>query len=412
MRTKARTGLVVAAVAALALTGCSGKSSAPATDPTGGGDAGWSAGTDSIKIGLIGPMTGPLGVLGVSHQNSLQVQIEALNAAGGIGGAKLELVTRDNALDPGKAVAAANELAGDDSVKLVVGPSLTGFYMPAKDTYEQNKKINCQPAVSGGSFAELKYGFRSQEQATDVVNKIVSYLASQDAKSIGLIYENDDTGKAYDALLKQATADAGIEYKGMQATREDDQSHTGYVQKFMDTDAIFISNNISGAKTAAAAVELGYKGKVASGSGMLLNIGFFEAAGDAMNGALAVAPTYDWLVRDKDAWAPGYRTHIDAVVDQFGVNTGPKSGMTTPKGAPLAADCLYAYAAATDAAQSLDPDKVAAAIAALDIPADQTPSGNGIKPGEAHEFYGESDIHVYEVQKDDKGWFTNDLTSS
>jgi len=89
------TALVVAAA------GCSSKEDRGQNN----GQASWSAGTNEIQIGLVAPMTGAFAVLGVSQQNSMQVVVDQINAAGGIGGAKLTIVTRDVGLDPAKAVA-------------------------------------------------------------------------------------------------------------------------------------------------------------------------------------------------------------------------------------------------------------------------------------------------------------------
>lgn len=392
---KSTVGIVVLSVAvALTATGCSGK------------EAG---GKPPVKVGLIGPMSGPLAVLGISQQNSIQVEIDRLNAAGGIDGSQLQLVTRDSGLDPGKAVQAATELAGDQQIKLVVGPSLTAFYNAAKGVFEQNKKINCQPGVASGSFAELGYGFRSQDATELDVAKALGYLKSKGVKNVGLIYEGDDTGKSVDAILAKEAGGAGMTYLGFQSTRPDDQSHSAYMDAFKDAEAIFYSSNVGGAKTLAAAGAAGYKGiLIGAGSGAQ-NISFIEGAGDAARGIVFPAPNYQYPTRDREQWRPGYRKHIEAVEQKYGVNTGPKTGATSPKGTALAADCVFAYAEAVKAAGGTDPDKVAAAMEKLDLAADTTPSGNSIKPGQAHEFYGEQDIRLYQWDKDDKGWFTREL---
>lgn len=390
-----RVAAVVMSVAVvLAAAGCAGKEA---------------AGKPAIKVGVIGPMSGPLAVLGVSQHNSIQVEVDRINAAGGLDGSKLEVVARDVALDPGKAVQAANELAGDGQVKLIIGPSLTAFYNAAKGVFEQHKKINCQPGVASGSFADLKYGFRSQDPTEVDVAKAVGYLKAKGVKTFGLIYEGDDTGKAVDALLAKQT---DMTYLGFQSTRPDDQSHSSYVDKLKDAEAVFFSSNVGGAKTLAAAGQAGYKGiLIGAGSGAQ-NIAFIEGAGEAAKGIVFPAPNYQYPLRDRTQWRPAYRTHIEAVEKRFGINTGPKSGATSPKGTGLAADCVHAFEQAVKAAGSTDADKVAAAMEGLNLSPDTTPSGNAISPGDTHEFYSDQDIRLYQWDKDDKGWFTRELTSS
>lgn len=387
-----RRAVFVIASAALVLAGCSGKEAG--VQPP-------------IKIGLIGPLTGPLAVLGVSQQNSIQVEIDKLNAAGGLNGAKLELVARDSGLDPGKAVQAARELAGDAQVKLVVGPSLTAFYNAAKTSFEQAKKVNCQPGVAAGDFAALKYGFRSQDPTQVDVAKAVEYLKAKGIKSFGLVYEGDDTGKAVDGLLTKLAGD--MTYLGFQTSRPDDQSHSAYIDKLKDADAIFFSNNVGGAKTIAAAAAAGYSGQLIGAGSGAQNIAFLEGAGDAARGVIFQMPNYQYPTRDRAAWEPGYRAHIEAVEKKFGINTGPKTGATSPKGTGMAGDCVYTFAEAVKAAGSSEPDKVVAALEGLNLAADATPSGNSISPGKAHEFYGADDVRLYQWDKDDKGWFTREL---
>jgi branched-chain amino acid transport system substrate-binding protein len=393
------TALVVAAA------GCSSKEDRGQNN----GQASWSAGTNEIQIGLVAPMTGAFAVLGVSQQNSMQVVVDQINAAGGIGGAKLTIVTRDVGLDPAKAVAAATELAGDQRIKLIIGPSITSFYNATKAIYEQNKMVNCQPAVAAGTFNDLTYGFRSQDRLTDDVEKVLQYLKGQNITTIGEIYEGDDTGKAVNSLLTSVGPKYGISVVGYEQTRADDQTHLPYVQHLAAAGAIWISSNASGAKTMAAGAEAKYKGVLVGGSG-IQNISFLEAAGDAAGGTVFAAPNYQFPIRDRSTWKAGYKAHIEAIESRFGVNTGPKTGATSPKGTAIAADCIYAYAKAADAVQSLDSAKVAQAIANLDLADKDTPSGCGIKPGAAHEFYSLTCIRVYKWQKDGQGWFTTDVT--
>ncbi|MFF3669382.1 ABC transporter substrate-binding protein [Microtetraspora malaysiensis] len=383
---------VLAVAVALAASGCAAK------------EAG---GTPVITIGLIGPVTGPLAVLGTGQQNSLQTEIDKINASGGLAGSQLRLVVRDSGLDPGKVVQAATELAGDEQVKFIVGPSLTSFYNAAKETLERNKKINCQPGVAAGSFADLKYGFRAQDSTEIDIAKALELLKSEGGKTFGLIYENDDTGKAVDALL--ARQRNGMTYLGFQTSRPDDQSHAAYVEKLKNADAIFFSNNVGGAKTIAAAGAAGYRGRLIGAGSGAQNIAFVEGAGDAAKGVVFEMPNYQYPTRDRASWEPGYRAHIEAVEKRFGVNVGPRTGARSPKGTAMAADCLYAYAAAVKAAGGTDPDTVAAAMEKLDLPADATPSGNSVTPGTAHEFYDAADVRIYQWDKDEQGWFTREL---
>ncbi|GAA4523785.1 MULTISPECIES: ABC transporter substrate-binding protein [Nonomuraea] len=399
--------LLALASATLLLTACASKEERAGVEQAASG-SGWSAGMPVVKVGLIGPVTGAFAVAGISMENSVRVEIDRLNAEGGVGGAKLELVVRDTALDPAKGVQAANEFAGDDSVGLVIGPALSAFYNAAKPVLENAKKINCQPMVATGDFTSVKYGYRAQDPVSLDVQKIVEHLKAEGITSVGIVYEGDDAGKGTAAEIQKQAEAAGLTFAGFQETRNDDQSHRAYVENLKDAGAIWISNSAGGAKTMAAAGETGYKGLIVGGSGAR-NISFVEAAGDAADGAIFSATYYPYPGKEgRDTWKPGYRTHIEEIEKRFGKNTGPKTGAESPKAAEIAADCVLAYAKAAEQAQSIDPDKVAATLDSIEISDQETPSGNSISP-DKHEFFGIDDIHVYQWKKDADGWHTVEI---
>ncbi len=367
----------------------------------------WNSGLKEIVIGLEAPMTGVFAVLGVSQKNSMTIVADQINKAGGLGGAQIKIRDLDDGLAPAKAVANAKEFATDDTVKLVVGPSITAYYQAAAPAYEAAKKINCQPAVAAGNFADYKYGFRSQDFYKDDINGMLAVLQDKGVKSFGMIYEAGATGTDFHAYMTTVAAQFGMVYIGWQQITSTATSHNDQVAKFIDADAIWISSNAYGALSAKAAKALNFKGLVVGGSG-LQNVAFHDAGGDDFAGTYMAAPNYQWPVRDKSKWMPGYKAHVDAIVAAYGTNTGAIAGATSPKGTALAADCVYAYAVAANKAQSFDPDKVLAAMSTLDIPANQTPSGNRIHPGPEHNFYQADAIHIYKWMKDANGWYTEE----
>ncbi len=76
-----------------------------------------------IKIGFQVPLTGPAATDGKSAQLAGQMAVEDINAAGGVLGQKLELVTYDDQAKSDQALFTANKLIGEDGVKLVVNAS-------------------------------------------------------------------------------------------------------------------------------------------------------------------------------------------------------------------------------------------------------------------------------------------------
>lgn len=72
-----------------------------------------------IKIGGLGPLTGPVAVYGVSATNGAKLAFEEINKAGGVLGKKIEFVLLDEKGDSTEAVTAYNRLIDEGIVALV-----------------------------------------------------------------------------------------------------------------------------------------------------------------------------------------------------------------------------------------------------------------------------------------------------
>ncbi|MEP6473660.1 MAG: ABC transporter substrate-binding protein [Gemmatimonadota bacterium] len=87
--------------------------------------------TGSIRIGLSGPFTDPVGA---PMKLAAEMAVDEINASGGIGGRKLELVERDDYADADSAVAAAAELE-QAGVVAVIGHVFSGPTLAAAPIY-------------------------------------------------------------------------------------------------------------------------------------------------------------------------------------------------------------------------------------------------------------------------------------
>jgi branched-chain amino acid transport system substrate-binding protein len=380
----------------------------------GGGD--FDAGTDVIKIGLVNPYSGPFGFFGTFVENSVQVEVDRINEAGGLGGAMLEIDRRDMELNPQLAVQGAQEFIGDDAVKLVIGPPFTGFYNATKQLYEDAQQLNCSMAVAGPEAIEgLTYAFRTQDPDQFRTAALMDYLAEEEGvESIAIVYEDDDTGQGYAEVIPQLAEERGMEYLGFQATRPDAQTHRPQVEAVRDADAIIISgNSTNAAKTAKAAEEIGYEGLLTGFSG-LQGFTYVEGAGDAADGTVFASNYLGYFTEDPpEEWPEAYRDHVQTVLERYGETTGPTSGVKQYNGTALAADCVFLFEQAVRAAGSLEPDAVVEAWEGLEFSRDETPSAVEAAFGpDDHEEYGAEDLYIYRWTKAGDGWKLEELASA
>jgi branched-chain amino acid transport system substrate-binding protein len=91
-----------------------------------------------IRIGEINSYSG-MAAFTAPYKNGLILAEEEINAAGGVLGRKIELITRDDGMKPEDAVRAANELVTNDKVALLAGGFLSNVGLALSDFAAQNK---------------------------------------------------------------------------------------------------------------------------------------------------------------------------------------------------------------------------------------------------------------------------------
>lgn len=86
---------------------------------------------DTIKIGIIGPMTGKAALFGKSVFG-LEAIYKQVNDNGGINGRKIEIVREDSGCDPSRGIAAVKKLIAQDEVFMIHGVACSGVALAAK----------------------------------------------------------------------------------------------------------------------------------------------------------------------------------------------------------------------------------------------------------------------------------------
>jgi branched-chain amino acid transport system substrate-binding protein len=96
--------------------------------------------TTPIKVGEINSYTA-IPAFTVPYRMGWQLAVEQVNAAGGISGRKLEVISRDDAGRPQDAVRLAGELLNDARVDLLAGTFLSNVGLAVSDFALQNRKL-------------------------------------------------------------------------------------------------------------------------------------------------------------------------------------------------------------------------------------------------------------------------------
>jgi branched-chain amino acid transport system substrate-binding protein len=103
--------------------------------------------SEPIKIGWLAAMTGPSSAPTVGFNRGVTFATEAINAAGGVKGRKIEIITRDTQGDPTKAVNATQELISQAKVHAIWGPVNSGEALATTPLMARAKMPDLHPCV-------------------------------------------------------------------------------------------------------------------------------------------------------------------------------------------------------------------------------------------------------------------------
>jgi branched-chain amino acid transport system substrate-binding protein len=104
--------------------------------------------SDSVSIGAIFPLSGGVAFYGNESRDGALLAIEEINAAGGLLGKKLVLLSEDDEGDAAKAVNALTKLTTRDKVSFVIGSSTSGPTQAMSTLAQQNKVVLISPSAT------------------------------------------------------------------------------------------------------------------------------------------------------------------------------------------------------------------------------------------------------------------------
>lgn len=207
--------VLVAALCICCFAACGEKTPAEPATPDSG-----EAGT--LKIGVIGPMTGGAALYGNAVKYGAQLAVDEINAAGGINGMKVELNVQDDTHDAEKAVNAYNTLK-DWGMQILVGTVTSTPCIAVQALCEQDNMFLLTPSATAVESIASPTAFRICFSDPNQGIASADYIASKGlATKIGVIYNSQD---AYSSGIYAKFADQaavkGLEIVAAEAFTED-----------------------------------------------------------------------------------------------------------------------------------------------------------------------------------------------
>jgi branched-chain amino acid transport system substrate-binding protein len=200
---------------------------------------------DTIKIGEINSYKAQPAFLD-PYKKGWELAVEEVNAAGGVLGKKLEVISRDDNGNPGDAVRVAEELVSRERVALICGTFLSNTGLAVTDFAKQKKVffLAAEPLTDKITWQNGNhYTFRLRPNTYMQVAMLVPEAAKLKKKRWVVVYPNYEYGQSaaatFKAMLKKAQPD--VEFLPDQATPLGRIEAGAVVQALSDAkpDAIF-----------------------------------------------------------------------------------------------------------------------------------------------------------------------------
>jgi branched-chain amino acid transport system substrate-binding protein len=168
---------------------------------------------DAVKIGFHGPFTGFAAADGKSARQGAELAVKQANAAGGIAGKKIELVTYDDEGKPENAIPIANKLIGQDKVVMTVSGSYSGPTRAAAAVFQRAgmpyiSAYAIHPDITRAGDFVFRTGMMGEVQGRAGAKLIAETLKK---KKVAIVAVNNDFGQALTAGFKQAAPKFGLE---------------------------------------------------------------------------------------------------------------------------------------------------------------------------------------------------------
>ena len=312
-----------------------------------------SAQVQVVKLGLVGPVSGPTAHFGKDNENGAKMAIDDLNAKGlVIGGKKVkfELLSEDDGADPKQGTAAAQKLV-DAKVNGVIGHQSSGTTIPASRIYHDAGIPQISPSATNPKYTQqgFKTAFRVVANDSQLGGALGRYAVEKlGAKKIAVIDDRTAYGQGVaDEFAKSAQA-KGVQVVAQQYTNDKATDFNAILTaiKAKNPDVVFFGGMDAVAGPMLRQMKaLGIKAKFMGGDG-ICSEGLAKLAGDGISDGQVIC-----------AEAGGVEDAQKKGLEDFKAAYKKKFGQDVQIYAPYVYDSMMVMVEAMKKANSVEPAK-------------------------------------------------------
>lgn len=230
-----------------------------------------------VKIGLVAPLSGPAASTGEILKEGLIWKIQQLKD----NGQKIDLVIEDTQSDPKQAVNAFNKLTDINGISIIFTISSSAG-MNLKPLAETKKVLLWGDITHPDFTASTTYVLRHSNIVNNDTSIMSEDIISTRPKKVGIIYQVDDFGKAYNQDLSAKLVASGLQVYSEGVDQKAGDFRTAITKlNGNNIDSLVVAVVGSGAGLIVKqSRELGYKGIIFQSVGFILTPEAQKIAGD------------------------------------------------------------------------------------------------------------------------------------
>ena len=265
---------------------------APGTAPASAATSAARSAENILKIGVIGPFTGPSSDFGLPMLNGIQMAVDEINAGGGYLGRKIQIDQKDDQANPDVGLKMAQALIAD-KVVATIGFCNTGVALKAVSVFQDNRVPLIVPCATGTPVtakypAATSYIFRTSPRDSIQAPFVIDDLVKRKLTHVAVFADSTGYGTAGLKDLEAALAARKLKpvYVSRFALGVTDLSEDMKAAKAAGADAIF-SYTVGPENAVIARAKSALKWNVPQVGGWPLSFpSFIENGKEAAEGAM------------------------------------------------------------------------------------------------------------------------------
>ncbi len=173
---------------------------------------GYSAEKSPYKIGVNLELTGPWAEVAKTVKRAMVMEVERINAKGGVDGHPLELVIEDNGFDLGRVAANITKFAKNKEIILVVGPFEDNLQATSRAIAEREEITNIIICPSNPMLRDLKQRWSFNIAHNDIIvsQKLVDLCLARGHKKVLVFHASHPLAQSLAQYFKRFGEEKGI----------------------------------------------------------------------------------------------------------------------------------------------------------------------------------------------------------